>query len=149
MVVRDEAPEPYGLVGVGVRDLDNCGDSLTFAFEQASLRRASVLALHAWHMPQTDISRAGQMSAAPEQQAVAADAAKHLDALLEEWRVKYPDVPASQEVVPGHPARALIGLSARADLVVIGRHSGHQGPGSVRHAVLNHAHGPVAIVPSA
>ncbi|HET9974598.1 MAG TPA: hypothetical protein VFQ68_40645 [Streptosporangiaceae bacterium] len=44
---------------------------------------------------------------------------------------------------------ALIGLSARADLVVIGRHSGHQGPGSVRHAVLNHAHGPVVTVPSA
>jgi nucleotide-binding universal stress UspA family protein len=148
VVVRDEAPEPHGLVGVGVGDLDNCGDSLTFAFEAASLRHASVLALHAWHTPQTDISRAGQMSAAPEQRAVAADAAKHLDALLEEWRATYPDVPASQEVVHGHPARALIGLSARADLVVIGRHSGHQGPGSVRHAVLNHAHGPVAIVPS-
>jgi len=149
VVVRDEAPEPHGLVGVGVGDLDNCGDSLTFAFEEASLRHASVLALHAWRTPQTDISRAGQMSAAPEQRAVAADAAKHLDALLEEWRAKYPDVPASQEVVHGHPARALIGLSARADLVVIGRHSGHQGPGSVRHAVLNHAHGPVVIVPSA
>jgi nucleotide-binding universal stress UspA family protein len=49
----------------------------------------------------------------------------------------------------GHPGRALIGLSTRADLVVIGRHAGHlQGPGSVRHAVLNHAHGPVVIVPS-
>ncbi|HEX5295822.1 MAG TPA: universal stress protein [Streptosporangiaceae bacterium] len=149
VVVRDEAPEPHGLVGVGVGDLDNCGDSLTFAFEEASLRHASVLALHAWHTPQTDISRAGQMSAAPEQRAVAADAARHLDSLLEEWRAKYPDVPASQEVVHGHPARALIGLSARADLVVIGRHSRHQGPGSVRHAVLNHAHGPVVTVPSA
>jgi nucleotide-binding universal stress UspA family protein len=148
VVVRDEEPEPFGLVGVGVGDLDTCGDPLSFAFEEASLRRASVLALHAWHTPQTDISRAGQMSAAPEQRAVVADAAKHLDTLLEEWRTKYPDVPASQEVVHGHPARALIGLSARADLVVIGRHSGHQGPGSVRHAVLNHAHGPVAIVPS-
>jgi nucleotide-binding universal stress UspA family protein len=149
VVVRDEAPEPHGLVGVGVGDLDNCAAALTFAFEEASLRHASVLALHAWRTPQTDISRAGQMSAAPEQRAVAADAAKHLDALLEEWRPKYPDVPASQEVVHGHPARALIGLSARADLVVIGRHSGHQGPGSVRHAVLNHAHGPVVTVPSA
>ena len=51
----------------------------------------------------------------------------------------------------GHPGRALAGLSARADLVVIGRHasrSGLRGLGSVRHAVLNHAHGPIAVVPA-
>jgi nucleotide-binding universal stress UspA family protein len=149
VVVRDEALGPHGLVGVGVGDLDHCGDSLTFAFEEASVRQAGVLALHAWHTPQTEISRAGQMFTAPEQQAAAADAGRHLAALLEEWGAKYPDVTVSQEVVHGHPGRALIGLSARADLVVIGRHSGHQGPGSVRHAVLNHAHGPVVTVPSA
>ena len=149
VVVRDENPEPLGLVGVGVGDLEHCGDSLTFAFEEASLRQASLLALHAWHTPQADISRAGQMFTAPGEQATAADAAGHLTALLDEWRAKYPDVPVSQEIVHGHPGRALIGLSARADLVVVGRHSGHQGPGSVRHAVLNHAHGPVVIVPSA
>jgi nucleotide-binding universal stress UspA family protein len=149
VVVRDEAPSPHRLVGVGIGDPDHCGDALTFAFEEASLRQASLTAVHAWHTPQTDISRAGQLSAAPEEQAVAADAGRHLAALLEEWRAKYPDVPVSQEVVHGHPGRALVGLSARADLVVVGRHSDHQGPGSVRHAVLNHAHGPVAIVPSA
>jgi nucleotide-binding universal stress UspA family protein len=149
VVVRDEALGPHGLVGVGVGDLDHCGDSLTFAFEEASVRQAGVLALHAWHTPQTEISRAGQMFTAPEQQAAAADAGRHLAALLEEWGARYPDVTVSQEVVHGHPGRALIGLSARADLVVVGRHSGHHGPGSVRHAVLNHAHGPVAIVPSA
>ena len=50
----------------------------------------------------------------------------------------------------GHTGRALVGLSARADLVVIGRHAEHPvpGPGSVRHAVLNHALDPVAVVPS-
>jgi hypothetical protein len=32
---------------------------------------------------------------------------------------------------------------------VIGRHPRLPGPGSVRHAVLNHAHGPVAVVPPA
>jgi len=47
--------------------------------------------------------------------------------------------------------RALVGLSASADLVVIGRHARHpslQGPGSVRHAVLNSALGPIAVIPS-
>ena len=66
-------------------------------------------------------------------------------------KAKYPDVAVSQEVVHGHPGRALVGLSARTDLVVIGRHTRHlgrQGPGSARHAVLDHAHGPIAVVPS-
>jgi nucleotide-binding universal stress UspA family protein len=149
VVVRDETPEAHRLVGVGIGDPDHCGDALTFAFEEASLRQASLLVVHAWHTPQTDISRAGQLGAAPDEKAVAADAGRHLTALLDDWRAKYPGVPVSQEVVHGHPGRALIGLSARADLVVLGRHSGHEGPGSVRHAVLNHAHGPVVIVPSA
>jgi nucleotide-binding universal stress UspA family protein len=67
------------------------------------------------------------------------------------WREKYPDVVVHADVVHGHPARALAGLAVRADLVVIGRHYKHSalpGLGVVRHAVLNHAHGSVAIVPS-
>jgi nucleotide-binding universal stress UspA family protein len=151
VVVRDEAPAAHGLVGVGVADLDTCGDALTFAFEEASLRQAGLLVMHAWHTPQTEISRAGQAFTPPGPEAAAADAARHLSGLLDEWRAKYPDVPVSHEVVHGHPGRTLIGLSAGADLVVVGRHAKHPGlpgAGSVRHAVLNHAHGPVVIVPS-
>jgi nucleotide-binding universal stress UspA family protein len=152
VVIRDEAASPHGLVGVGVGDLDTYGDVLTFAFEEASLRQASLLVVHAWHTPQIDFSRAGQAFTLPGEQANAADAARHLAGLLDDWRAKYPDVPVSQEVMHGHPGRTLVGLSARADLVVIGRHAKHPGlpgAGSVRHAVLNHAHGPVATVPSA
>ena len=79
---------------------------------------------------------------------MAAGAEVALAEALGVWRDKYPGVPAGQEVVPGRPARMLVGLSASAGLVVIGRHAGLQGPGSVRHAVLSHAHGPIAIVPS-
>jgi nucleotide-binding universal stress UspA family protein len=150
VVVRDEAPAPHGLIGAGVADLDSCGDALTFAFEEASLRQAGLLAVHAWYTPQAELTRAGPVPTESGAQA-AADAAQRLGGLLEEWRAKYPDVKVSQEVVHGHPGRALAGLSARADLVVIGRRArpeGHPGPGSVRHALLNHTHGPVAIVPS-
>jgi nucleotide-binding universal stress UspA family protein len=46
----------------------------------------------------------------------------------------------------------LASYSARADLVVLGRHGHPAGPGpgigSIQHAVLDHAHGPVAAVPS-
>src|SRR4029077_15932041 len=58
-VIRDEAPSPHGLVGVGVSDLDSCGDSLTFAFEETSLRRAGLLAVHAWHAPEAELTRSG------------------------------------------------------------------------------------------
>ena len=108
-----------------------------------------MLAIHAWHAPQAGISRTGTFYPPPALHIAAAGAARELALLLERWREKYPGVPVSQDVVHGHPGRALAGLSARADLVVIGRHPGLPGPGSVRHAVLNHAHGPVAVVPSA
>jgi nucleotide-binding universal stress UspA family protein len=147
VVIRDDPSVPRGLIGVGVADTDSCRDALSFALEEASLRHASLHAVHAWHTPQTEISRAGQFFTESSAQA-AADAARQLAGLLDECRAKYPDVPVTQEVVHGHPARALAGLSARADLVVIGRRPGTPGPGSVRHALLNHAHGPVAVVPS-
>jgi nucleotide-binding universal stress UspA family protein len=83
---------------------------------------------------------------------ISAEADSHLTAMLAGWRDKYPAVRVRQDVVRGHPARVLASYSARADLVVLGRHGGYAGGsagvGSVQHAVLNHAHGPVAIIPS-
>ena len=82
---------------------------------------------------------------------VLADASVNLTETLRTWREKYPDVPVREDTVRGHPARVLASYTARADLVVIGRHGGHDtGPaiGAVQHGVLNHAHGPVAIVPA-
>jgi nucleotide-binding universal stress UspA family protein len=102
-------------------------------------------------MPEPYVSRGGTVSPLPHPHAVEAEAARQLARLLDQWRDKYPGVPVGQDVVQGHPGRALAGLSARADLVVIGRHAKHpdlQGPGTVRHALLNHAHGTVAVVPS-
>ncbi len=151
-VVRDETTATHRQVGVGIGDLDHCADSLTCAFEEADLREASLVAVLSRHTPQSDISRAGQAFTAPAAHAVQAEAASPLAALLDGWRAKYPDVPVSQDVVHGHPGRTLVGLSARADVVVIGRHARHggrPGPGTVTHAVLNHAHGPVVTVPSA
>ena len=147
VVVRDESPAPHQLIGVGIADTESCRDALTFALEEASLRHAGLHAIHSWHMPQAEITRAGPMPTESRAQA-AADAASQLAGLLDECRAKYPDVEVTHEVVHGHPGRALVGLSARTDLVVIGRRAGAPGPGSVRHALLNHAHGPVAVVPS-
>ncbi len=147
VVVREAAESAYRQVGIGIGDLENSA-SLTFAFEEAALRKASLIAIHSWHQPDFDSSRAGSFFAEPERYVAETETAKRLQQLMDNWRAKYPDVPVSQDVVHGHPGRALVGLSARADLVVLGRRSEHHGPASVMNAVLNHAHGPVVTVPS-
>jgi nucleotide-binding universal stress UspA family protein len=149
VVVRDETEAAHRQVGVGIGDPDTSAAALEFAFEEAALRKASLIALHAWHMPQVDVSRAGDEFTAPARDRIEAAATAKLEELLSEWRDKYPDVAVSHDVVRGHAGRALIGLSARADLVVLGRRAAHHGPGSVLHAVLGHAHGPIVTVPSA
>jgi len=149
VVVREETGAVHRQVGVGLGDLEHDTPALEFAFEEAALRQASVVVIHAWHTPQFDISLAGQAPASPAAYVFQTEVARELEGLLDNWREKYPGVPVSQVVLHGHPGRALAGLSARADLVVLGRHAAHHGPGSVIHAVLNHAHGPVVTVPSA
>ena len=137
VVVRDQTTA-NGQVAVGIGDLDANPATLSFAFEEATLRQASLLAVHAWDTPPVTGAEALQ------EQLTA-----RLAALLDDWRAKYPGVPVSQDVGWGHPGRALADLSAHADLVVIGRHPGPHGPAAVTHAVLSHAHGPVVTVPSA
>jgi nucleotide-binding universal stress UspA family protein len=142
-VIRDEPASPHKLIVVGIRDAEGSQDALAFAFEEAAQHHAALRAVHAWHGPVND---------------EAEDAAeRQLAELLASWQAKYPGVQASQEIVHGHPGRALAGLSARADLTVLGGHAtsgtslngpARRGPGTVTHAVLNHAHGPVVTVPS-
>jgi nucleotide-binding universal stress UspA family protein len=151
VVVRDEVAASHRQIAVGIGDPDSSAASLTFAFEEATLRKAALLAVHAWNTPQTGMEKAWSALAAPGAHAMESQLAQRLTALIDDWRGKYPDVEVSQDVLFGHPGRALAGLSARADLVVIGRHSGQHGlhgPGAVTHAVLSHAHGPIVAVPS-
>jgi nucleotide-binding universal stress UspA family protein len=92
-----------------------------------------LVAVHAWH------------GSGGEQHATSI-----LTETLSEWRGKYPAVTARPEAVSGHPGHVLADYSARAALVVIGRHgapgAGHA-IGSAPHTLLGHARGPVAIIP--
>ncbi len=148
VVVREEIGAAHRQIGVGISGLEGNAAALTFAFEEAALRKASLLAVHAWHTPQSEVSRAGSEAPMAGKDFWQAEATKHLEDLLADWHDKYPDVPVSQDVVHGHPGRTLTGLSARTDLLVLGRHAAHHGPGGVTHAVLNHAHGTIVTVPS-
>ncbi len=150
VVVRDGAEAVRGRIGVGIRDQDGCASTLDFAFEEAALRKASLTVLYAWHAPHLQIPPEDETRPAP---ALGIDGTvPEIRDLMAEWRAKYPGVHVTGDVVDGHPGRALADLSASANLVVLGKHGSHEhgvhGPGKVTHAVLNHAHGPVATVPS-
>ncbi|HZR54147.1 MAG TPA: universal stress protein [Streptosporangiaceae bacterium] len=148
VVVREETMATHRQVIVGIRDPHDCAAAVEFAFTEAALRKASLLAVHAWQSPRAPV----EPYPAWDNRFPEAEAVMQLEELLRDWREKYPEVAASQDAVHGHPGRVLAGLSARADLVVLGRHhrAGHHVPGPARivHAVLSHAHGPIAIVPS-
>ena len=144
VVVRRETMAVHREIAVGIRDPQDATEALAFAFEEAAARGADLVAVHAWF-------------SLPSALWISAEVTRNLTATLDEWQDKYPKVRVRPDVIRGHPGRVLTSYSARADLVVLGRHgparpasAGSAGPGigSTLHAVLNHAHGPVAIVPA-
>jgi len=148
VVVREESMAVHREIAVGVRDPQDTTRALAFAFEEAALRDADLVAVHTWHW----LPSAPHRPAPGETDRISAEAASSLAAALAGWHEKYPAVRIRHDVIHGHPARVLASYSARTDLVVLGRH-GHPdgvgpGIGSIQHAVLDHAHGPVAVIPS-
>jgi nucleotide-binding universal stress UspA family protein len=139
VVVREETESGSREIVVGVRDPAQSAAALGFGFEEAALRQARLLAVHAWS------------SLVPGHTEAPAEETSRLESAVAAWREKFPEVEARWEMVHAHPGRVLAGSSARADLVVLGRHatggSLSRGVRSVTHAVLGHAHGPVASVP--
>jgi nucleotide-binding universal stress UspA family protein len=149
IVVRQATMAVHQEIAVGIRDPRNAGEALTFAFEEAAVRRADLMVVHAWdRFPSALRGEPERPVQAPmRSEQISAEATRSLSATLDGWQKKYPDVRVQQDVIRGHPARVLANYSARADLVVIGKH-GDPGIGSVQHALLDHARGPVAVVPS-
>jgi nucleotide-binding universal stress UspA family protein len=154
VVVREESMAVHREIVVGVRDPQGAGEALAFAFEEAALRGADLVAVHTWYwipaLPRTAAAAAPGLR--PDNPGlISAKANRQLAAALAVWRDKYPAVSVRGDVIHGHPARVLASYSARADLVVLGRHGHPEGTapgiGSIQHAVLDHAHGPVAVIP--
>jgi nucleotide-binding universal stress UspA family protein len=148
----DIEPGPEaGRIVVGADGSPLSDEALGFAFEEASLRAHGLTAVHAWQTPNFDVPGKG----APIPAYVLADEfqGEELQVLtdaLAVWRQKFPAVDVRQVVVQANPATALVAASAGAELLVVGSR-GRGGfrsllLGSVSHAVLHHAHCPVAVV---
>ncbi|MEV7780963.1 universal stress protein [Kitasatospora sp. NPDC088351] len=141
------APE----VVVGVDAHAPSEDVLAFAFREAALRGARLRVVHGWEMPPV-FAYAGWIPPQTEMANLQALEAKTLSLALDEWRDRYPDTVLVEQVRLG-AARSLVEASEAADLVVVGRrrrpHDIGLRLGRVAHAVLQHAHAPIAVVPHA
>jgi nucleotide-binding universal stress UspA family protein len=141
-------------VAVGLRDLHDADAILGFAFEEAALRGASLVAVHSCYWLPAGLwgpgaSEATRRAGIDAEQACA-EVGRDLADVLARWQDKYPAVPVRLDVVHGHPARMAASYSAHVELVVIGR-GGDPATGpaiaAVQQAALEHARGPVAVVP--
>jgi nucleotide-binding universal stress UspA family protein len=140
VVTREETTMSGREITVGIHRQRQSDAALRFGFDEAELRGASLLAIEA--------IRGGMAVLADVDNDVLRATAAQLEADLASWKRRYPEVRYRVDVVRAHPGRVLSAASARSDLVVLGRHGDHSGfVGTVVHAVLGHAHGPVAVVP--
>nr|MDT0515541.1 universal stress protein [Streptomyces sp. DSM 41633] len=156
------AEESAGRVVLGLHAAETPDDVVTFAFAEAAARGTTVQVVSAYAVPPAPnlIIDAPFEVIPPEGLADDGDAVpaeremlRSQTARLAPFRTRYPDVRVEQAAVPGDPAGRLVTASASAALVVVGRHHPRRRPrslfmGSVAHAVLQHAHGPVAVVPT-
>ncbi|MET9393619.1 universal stress protein [Streptomyces sp. NPDC006624] len=149
VVVRGTELPASGVV-VGVRDEEDLG-AVRFAAETARRRKAALRLLSTW----TYLQYVGTMAPLADVVRVAVEAeAAASTRLLGSVREEFPDLEVTEEVVRvPSPAGELVAASLRAELVVVGaRRTAHhlgRGLGRVTHAVLQHAHCPVAVVPRA
>jgi len=154
VVVREDTSAVHREVVVGIRDPDDTAAALAYAFDEAALRGATLTAVHSFDWSLFAPGHRGGGDGAGQSgdaEHIAPEAELNLTEELATWRDKYPGVTVWQDVVHDHPAHVLASYCARADLVVIGRHDGtgsRPAIGGIQHALLDHARGPVAVVPA-
>jgi nucleotide-binding universal stress UspA family protein len=145
-----------GTIVVGVDGSPASRAALRWAAEEAELRGARLVALHAWaYVPAAPIGEpgmipmpAGDLAGQLDAEQAAADAELQ-DALGEAFPEK-PPVEIESKLVEGDPAEALVAEAEGADLVVVGSR-GRSGIksvllGSVSGHVVHHAPCPVVVV---
>jgi nucleotide-binding universal stress UspA family protein len=115
-----------------------------FAFEEASLRGADLIALHAW----SDVPVFGLLGA--DWHSYEAEGRELLAERLAGWGERYPDVHVERAVACDQPARRILEESRGAQLVVVGTHGRGNVTsmllGSVSSAVAQSAESPVVVV---
>ncbi|MBE1495676.1 nucleotide-binding universal stress UspA family protein [Amycolatopsis lexingtonensis] len=134
----EDEPPAQGPVVVGVDGSPASEEAIATAFEEASWRRARLIAVHCRHDGWWDAGEpAGEY------------ARELLAQRLAGWQEKFPDVVVDREVVTGRPAERLLDFADRAQLLVAGSRGrgGISGLalGSTSQALMSYALCPVLV----
>jgi nucleotide-binding universal stress UspA family protein len=144
---REGAAEPGGVL-VGTDGSAASDAALGLAFEEADLRGAAVVALHAWQRP-TPARQPEVRPSAPDVAQSQTIQERRLQDWIRPWREKYPRVPVELRLAADRPAPALLDAASGAELLVVGSrgHGGFAGLllGSVSQQVIHRAACPVVV----
>jgi len=148
VVVRAQPGQADGPVVVGVDESDGTGHALDVAFEEAALRDAGIVVLHAY-LPDVRTWGLDLLPEVEDEQVRRTIELDRLNDIVEPWRKRFPAVDVEVAAVDGQAAARLIDASATARLMVVGSRGrgGFTGLllGSVGLQLLHHAGCPVLI----
>ncbi|WP_395366246.1 universal stress protein [Streptomyces sp. YH02] len=150
-----------GRVLLGLHPEDTPDEVVDFAFEAAHHRGVPLEAVTAFRLPPQPTSLVvapapalqvpPPLPLADDTEQFVREAEREQEERLRSFAERWPGVGLVRTVLPGDAAGVLVEGSRDAGLVVVGRHHRHRFGslliGSVAHAVLHHAHCPVAVVP--
>ncbi|WP_329285793.1 universal stress protein [Streptomyces sp. NBC_00691] len=156
-----ESGAKAGRVLLGLHPEETPDEVVAFAFEAAHHRGVPLEAVTAFRLPPQPtsavVSPAPALQVPPTlpladaAQAFVREAEREQEERLRPFAARWPKVEVVPTAVPADAAGLLVEGSRDAGLVVVGRHHRHRFGslliGSVAHAVLHHAHCPVAVVP--
>ena len=148
-VIHPGATNRNGPVVVGVDGSPNSRAAMSYAFQAAADRHATLIAVHCWTDPSIDGPVPAYSAAIVDPDAIRIQEQHILDAELADLISKYSSVHVKQAVVHDRPEAGLLGFSRTAQLIVAGSH-GHRGLtglllGSTTQALIAHSTCPVVI----
>ena len=106
VVVREETSAVHREIVIGIRDPRDTDAALAYAFDEAALRGATLIAVHSWNsLPAASTRQRRCRAHRGGGRPILAEA-------LRTWRDKYPAVPVWHDVVHDHPAHVLASYAA-------------------------------------
>jgi nucleotide-binding universal stress UspA family protein len=149
IIAADAERVRSGPVVVGIDGSPISETAIQVAFEEASLRRAELLAVHAWNDPWSDSESVYLRQLALDWTSIQIEERRALAERLAGWQEKFPEVTVHRMVARQHPAQLLLGQARDAQLLVVGSrgHGGFAGMllGSVSRKLIYQAGCPLLI----